>query len=78
MGDLGTAYIGPWVGDIVTLGAAVSAFGCCLACVVGASRLLFAISRDLAPGSALARTGAQRDPDRGRRSSSPGWSPSSP
>ena len=42
MGDLGTAYIGPWVGDIVTLGAAVSAFGCCLACVVGASRLLFA------------------------------------
>jgi len=62
MGDLGTAYIGPWVGDIVTLGAAVSAFGCCLACVVGASRLLFAISRDLAPGSALARTGASATP----------------
>src|SRR3954468_7795559 len=62
MGDLGTAYIGSWVGDIVTLGAAVSAFGCCLACVVGASRLLFAISRDLAPGSALARTGANATP----------------
>ena len=62
MGDLGTSYIGSWVGDLVTLGAAVSAFGCCLACVVGASRLLFAISRDLAPGSPLARTGANATP----------------
>jgi amino acid transporter len=62
MGDLGTSYIGPWVGNLITLGAAVSAFGCCLACVVGASRLLFAISRDLAPGSALARTGSSSTP----------------
>jgi len=62
MGDLGTSYIGPWVGGLITLGAAVSAFGCCLACVVGASRLLFAISRDLAPGSALARTGSSSTP----------------
>jgi amino acid transporter len=61
-GDLGTSYIGPWVGNLITLGAAVSAFGCCLACVVGASRLLFAISRDLAPGSALARTGSSSTP----------------
>ena len=38
MGDLGTSYIGSWVGDLVTLGASISAFGCCLACVVGASR----------------------------------------
>jgi amino acid transporter len=62
MGDLGRSYIAAWVGDLITLGAAVSAFGCCLACVVGASRLLFAISRDLAPGTALARTGSNATP----------------
>jgi amino acid transporter len=62
MGDLGTSYIGTWVGDLITLGAAVSAFACCLACVVGASRLLFAVSRDLAPDSALAKTGANATP----------------
>jgi amino acid transporter len=62
MGDLGRSYIAGWAGDLITLGAAVSAFGCCLACVVGASRLLFAISRDLAPGTALARTGKNATP----------------
>ena len=46
MGDLGTTYVGAWIGTVITLGAAVSAFGCCLACVVGSSRLIFAISRD--------------------------------
>lgn len=62
MGDLGTSYIGSWVGDLITLGACVSAFACCLACVVGASRLLFAIVRDLAPDHALGRTGANATP----------------
>jgi len=47
VGDLGASYIGDWVGNLVSLGATISAFGCCLACVVGASRLLFAMSRDL-------------------------------
>lgn len=46
MGDLGTSYVASWVGTTITLGAAVSAFGCVLACVVGASRLLFALGRD--------------------------------
>ncbi|MCW2537085.1 MAG: Amino acid permease-associated region [Modestobacter sp.] len=46
LGDLGSSYIAGWVGDVITLGAAVSAFGCCLACVVGASRLTFAFARD--------------------------------
>jgi amino acid transporter len=50
VGDLGHSYIASWVGDLVSLGAAISAFGCCLACVVGASRLLFAMSRDLTDG----------------------------
>ncbi len=62
MGDLGTSYIGAWVGDLITLGACVSAFACCLACVVGASRLLFAIVRDLTPGHALGRTGSNATP----------------
>ena len=62
MGDLGASYVGAWVGDLITLGAAVSAFACCLACVVGASRLLFAISRDLSPGHPLGRTGRNDTP----------------
>jgi amino acid transporter len=62
MGDLGTSYIGAWVGDLITLGASVSAFACCLACVVGASRLLFALVRDLAPDNALAGTGHNGTP----------------
>ncbi|NWL26626.1 APC family permease [Paenarthrobacter ureafaciens] len=45
-GDLAVAYISPIVGTIITIGAAVSAVGCALACVVGASRLIFALSRD--------------------------------
>ena len=62
MGDLGTSYIGAWVGDLITLGASVSAFACCLACVVGASRLLFAVARDVSPGHALAATGRYGTP----------------
>jgi amino acid transporter len=51
MGDLGARFIGAWIGDLITLGAAVSAFACALACGVGASRLLFALSRDgVVPG----------------------------
>ncbi|MGI8576521.1 MAG: APC family permease [Nocardioidaceae bacterium] len=62
MGDLGTSYVGAWVGDLITLGACVSAFACCLACVVGASRLLFAVTRDLAPRHALSLTGRNETP----------------
>ena len=62
MGDLGTRYIDSWVGDVVTLGACVSAFACCLACVVGSSRLLFAIVRDLSPDHQLGKTGSNATP----------------
>jgi amino acid transporter len=48
LGDLGSTYVGSWVGDVITLGTAISAFGCCLACVVGAARLVYALSRDTA------------------------------
>ncbi|HVH23730.1 MAG TPA: APC family permease [Pseudonocardia sp.] len=60
MGDLGTGYIGAWVGDLITLGAAVSAFGCALACAVGASRLLFALARDGVLAAPLAEVSASR------------------
>ena len=46
LGDLGSSYVGHWVGDVVTLGTTVSAFGCCLASTVGAARLMYALSRD--------------------------------
>jgi amino acid transporter len=46
LGDLGSQFVAGWVGELITVGAAVSAFGCALACVVGATRLLYALSRD--------------------------------
>jgi amino acid transporter len=55
LGDLGTKFIGSWVGDLITLGTAISAFGCALACTVGCARLLFALSRDGVGPRPLAR-----------------------
>ncbi len=46
MGDLGTQFIGSWIVTIISLGVAFSAFGCLLACLVGAARLSFAMGRD--------------------------------
>jgi amino acid transporter len=46
VGDLAGSYLSSWVGSVVTLGATVSAFGCCLACLVGSARLVYAMSRD--------------------------------
>ena len=68
LGDLGSSYVGHWVGDVITLGTMISAFGCCLACTVGGARLLYALSRDtagprgLGQGSRLGTPG-QRDLD---------------
>jgi amino acid transporter len=44
-GTLGEQYIGHLIGDLVTLGTAISAMGCALATAVAASRLLFALNR---------------------------------
>jgi amino acid transporter len=60
LGDLGTAYIGAWVGNLITIGAAISAFGCALACSVGASRLAFAFGRDGAAPAPLATVSNRR------------------
>ncbi|MFY9932684.1 MAG: APC family permease [Streptosporangiaceae bacterium] len=59
LGDLGSSYVGHWVGDVITLGTTVSAFGCCLACVVGAARLLYALTRDTAGPRGLGRTNSR-------------------
>ncbi len=56
MGDLGSSFISPWFGDLVTLGTVISGFSCTLACVVGAARMIYTISRDASDGrSGLAR-----------------------
>lgn len=56
LGHLGTTYVSAAVGDLITAGTVVSAFGCVTASTVGASRLLYALSRDATGGrSPLAR-----------------------
>ena len=64
VGDLGGSYLSPWVGNVVTLGATVSAFGCCLACTVGSARLLFAMSRDGFGEHGLGRVSGRGTPAR--------------
>lgn len=60
IGDLGRLYVSSWIGNIITIGAMVSAFSCALACCVGASRLVFALSRDGLLHSRLARVAPGR------------------
>lgn len=55
LGDLGAAFFGAWCGDLLDILATFSALGCGLAGVMGASRVLFAMMRELAPSSRLAR-----------------------
>ncbi|GAB3381476.1 APC family permease [Amycolatopsis echigonensis] len=62
LGDLGGRFVGPWAGDVISAGAAISAFGCCLACVVGGSRLLFALGRDAFDGRGIGRVSAKGTP----------------
>lgn len=42
-------FVAGWMGTLVSFGAVVSALGASLACVVGASRILFAVGRDTGP-----------------------------
>ena len=50
-GTLGGSYISPWVGDVVTIGTMLSAFAGAIGCVVGASRLIYAMVRASQSGS---------------------------
>lgn len=61
LGDLGSLYVADWVGEVVTLGTAISAFGCSLACAVAATRMLYALCRDGIGPTAVAKL----DPERG-------------
>jgi amino acid transporter len=60
MGDLGSRFVGSWVGDLISLGAAVSAFGCALACAVSGSRLMYALARDGVLPRGLERVSSSR------------------
>jgi amino acid transporter len=64
VGDLGRAYVADWVGNVISLGATISAFACCLACMVGAARLLFAMNRDLIGDRGLSVVTPQGTPAR--------------
>ena len=44
-GDLGRAYVGPWLADLLTLFAVVSLFAISIGTLSGASRVLFALGR---------------------------------
>jgi amino acid transporter len=44
-GTLGSSFISPWIGDVVTIGTMLSAFAGAIGCVVGASRLIYAMAR---------------------------------
>ena len=58
-GTLGSEYVTPAVGDIVTLGTTIAAIGCCLATLVAAARLLFAMSRGGVGDRRLSRVSAK-------------------
>ena len=56
LGHLGSSFVSPAVGDLITAGTVVSVFSCVAASTVGASRLLYALSRDAGgPHASLAR-----------------------
>jgi amino acid transporter len=58
LADLSARYFGAWAGDLFDLFAIASALGGALASIVAASRILFALSRDLLPAGALGRVSA--------------------
>ena len=60
LGDLGSLYVASWVGHLITIGAAISAFACALACAVSSARLLFALSRDEVGPRALGEVSTAR------------------
>jgi amino acid transporter len=62
LGDLGSSYVGAWIGDVITLGTTISAFGCCLASTVGAARLMYALARDAGGDRGLGRTARNGSP----------------
>jgi amino acid transporter len=61
LGDLGSQYVANWVGYLITAGVVASAFGSALASTTGASRLLYALSRDGFGPARLANVSSSHD-----------------
>ncbi len=61
MGDVAAHYVTPWLSWVIVIGAVFSAAACCLASIVGASRLMFALSRDGMGPRALAAVHVSRN-----------------
>lgn len=55
LGDLATTYLGSDIGDVFDIFAMLSALGAALASTAAASRIMFALLRDVAPTSPLGR-----------------------
>ncbi|HUY50017.1 MAG TPA: APC family permease [Streptosporangiaceae bacterium] len=59
-GGLGSTYISSWVGDVVTIGTMVSALAGAIGCVVGSSRMIYAMARSSRrPANPLLRVSAR-------------------
>jgi amino acid transporter len=61
-GELARAYVGPWLADILTLAATISLFAICVGTLSGASRVLYALTRDAGANNRLARVSKQGAP----------------
>lgn len=61
-GDLGRAYVGPWLADLLTLFAVVSLFAISIGTLSGASRVLFALGRGAGLKGGVARVNAKGAP----------------
>ena len=54
-GDIAAAYLADWLGDVITLGGAVSSLACMIAAQVAGGRMLYAFGRDGVLPSRLGR-----------------------
>ncbi len=63
-GDLGRAYVGPWLADLLTLFAVVSLFAISIGTLSGASRVLYALSRGAGVKGGVARLSSNGVPTR--------------
>jgi amino acid transporter len=61
-GDLGRAYVGPWLADLLTLFAVVSLFAISIGTLSGASRVLFALGRGAGLKGGIAKVSSKGAP----------------
>jgi amino acid transporter len=63
--DIATAYVGDALGDLITLGGAISSFACMIGAQVAGGRILFAFGRAGVLPSRFGQLSAQETPIRG-------------